>query len=296
MKHYKKFFLKLCLLSILLFLFPLPAKAETVSRDDFFTVPEYTGEAVVEINGGEPFFTGKEAAFLPEQYYGELDSLGRCTGAYAYLSKDLMPKSSRNSITEIWPSGWQKDELGSGGGIYQRCHLIANQLTGQDHERNLITGTQYLNTESMRTYEESVAQYVQGTGNHVMYRVTPVFEGENLVASGVLMEARSVEDDRICFCVYCFNIQPDAEIDYLTGAVIAETGLLQLIPDSAVSTGQEDAIRVLPDYVVNKNTKKFHYPYCSSADSIKPKNRWDYQGTREELISMGYSPCRNCNP
>ena len=146
----------------------------------------------------------------------------------------------------------------------------------------------------MKTYEETVAQYVQGTGNHVMYRVTPVFEGDNLVASGVLMEACSVEDDRICFCVYCYNIQPDVEIDYLTGTIIAETGVLQLIADDSEIQGQQEKdIRLVPDYVVNKNTKKFHYPYCNSVTSIKAKNRWDYSGTREDLIEMGYVPCRN---
>ena len=271
------------------------AYAEQKQRGDLLEIPEYSGKASVEINDNTPFFTEEDMAFLPEQYYGELDELGRCTGAYALLSEDLMPTETRGSITEIEPSGWQSISAKDGGNLYQRSHLIAYQLTGSNSERNLITGTAYLNSETMKRYEESVAQYVSGTGHHVMYRVTPVFEGENLVASGVLMEAESVEDDKISFCVFCYNVQPGMEIDYLTGLVPGAAGVLELVPDTEAK--DEGMIRSgSPDYVANKNTKKFHYPYCSSAEDIKEKNRWDFYGTREELIEKGYDPCKRCNP
>ena len=297
----------------------IPAQAavsmKTVtSIEDYFELPVYdekSGEASVEINGGKPYFAPEDAAFLPEQYYGELDSLGRCTGAYALLSEELMPSGSRGSISEFAPSGWQE-------GYYQRSHLIAWQLTGQNIDRNLITGTELLNQETMKGYEESVAQYLTGTGNHVMYRVTPVYEGTNLVASGVLMEAQSVEDDQLCFCVYCFNVQPGGKINYKTGVMTglaagsaaggaaskaasgsaADKGseVLTLTPDEDVSDGADSRAVVNTDYVLNTNTKKFHYPYCSSVPTIKQKNRKDFTGSRDELIGMGYDPCGRCKP
>ena len=299
----------------------LPAQAAVSAKtvtsiEDYFELPVYdekSGEASVEINGGKPYFAPEDAAFLPEQYYGELDSLGRCTGAYALLSEELMPSGARGSISEFEPSGWQE-------GYYQRSHLIAWQLTGQNIDRNLITGTELLNQETMKGYEESVAQYLTGTGNHVMYRVMPIYEGTNLVASGVLMEAQSVEDDQLCFCVYCFNVQPGGKINYKTGVM---TGLaagsaaggaasraasdsaagrgsevLTLTPDEDVSdgAGADSKAVVGTDYVLNTNTKKFHYPYCSSVPTIKQKNRRDFTGSRDELIGMGYDPCGRCKP
>ena len=291
------------------------AKAVT-SIEDYFELPVYdekSGEASVKINGGKPYFAPEDAAFLPEQYYGELGSLGRCTGAYALLSEELMPSGSRGSISEFEPSGWQE-------GYYQRSHLIAWQLTGQNIDRNLITGTELLNQETMKGYEESVAQYLTGTGNHVMYRVTPIYEGTNLVASGVLMEAQSVEDDQLCFCVYCFNVQPGGKINYKTGVMTGlaagsaagaaaskgtsdrtagkDPEVLTLTPDEDVSDGAGADSRAVVgmDYVLNTNTKKFHYPYCSSVPTIKQKNRKDFTGSRDELIGMGYDPCGRCKP
>ena len=301
----------LCGSMLFLFAAALQARAETAesegSAGELFEIPEYDEkkeEPFVEINDGEPFFCEADLTLLPEQYYGELDALGRVTGAYALLGKDLMPETQRSSITEIEPSGWQTISI-DGGNLYQRCHLIAHQLTGQDIDRNLLTGTQYLNTEGMKRYEESVAQYVTGTGNRVMYRVTPIYHEDDLVASGVLMEGKSIEDDRICFCVYCFNVQPGIEIDYATGgatgrgiaAAAGESEAQELVPSSGIEDAETEAVRQAgTEYVLNTNSKKFHYPYCSSVGDMKQKNRKDYVGTREELIDQGYSPCKRCNP
>lgn len=274
----------------------LEAGAAQKQISDYIDVPAYQGEEAVEINDNEPFFDENDSAFLPEQYYGELDELGRCTGAYALLSEDLMPMETRGRISEIEPSGWQSSSAKGEGSIYQRSHLIAYQLTGNNTERNLITGTAQLNSETMKTYEESVAQYISGTGNHVMYRVTPIYEGDDLVASGVLMEAQSVEDDKLSFCVYCYNVQPGKEIDYATGKVAGAVETLELVPDAVEDTEETTRSGGSTDYVANRNTKKFHYPYCSSVSSMKQKNRWDFYGTRDELINQGYEPCGNCHP
>ena len=152
--------------------------------------------------------------------YWELDALGRCTGAYACVGLETLPKDKRGDISIVRPTGWNTNRYKDIDGemLFNRCHLIGHLLTGQDaNERNLITGTRYMNTQGMLPFEESVVMYVEGTGHHVMYRVRPYFEGNNLVCSGVLMEARSVEDPRVQFCAYCYNVQPGFEIDYRTG-------------------------------------------------------------------------------
>lgn len=186
-------------------------------------IPQYSGKLYVEVNHNVPFFNAEDYQIKSFEEYSELDNLGRCGAAYACLSKELMPTEERGKIGMIKPSGWhtvkypeQIEDLY----LYNRCHLIAWCLTGQNaNEKNLITGTRYMNVEAMLPLEEKVANYIDRTNNHVLYRVTPVFDGENLVASGVLMEAYSVEDkgEGIQFCVYCFNVQPGIEIDYLTG-------------------------------------------------------------------------------
>lgn len=186
-------------------------------------IPQYSGKPYVEVNNNVPFFDAEDYQIKSFEEYSELDMLGRCGAAYACLSEELMPTEERGKIGMIKPSGWhtvkypeQIEDLY----LYNRCHLIAWCLTGENaNEKNLITGTRYMNVEAMLPLEEKVANYIDRTNNHVLYRVTPVFEGENLVASGVLMEAYSVEDkgEGIQFCVYCFNVQPGIEIDYLTG-------------------------------------------------------------------------------
>lgn len=176
-----------------------------------------------ERNGNIPEFDESEYTTEPFERYSELDKLGRCGTAYANVCKELMPTEEREAIGHIKPSGWHTvkyPEVIEDNYLYNRCHLIGYQLTGEnDNEKNLITGTRYLNVEGMLPFENMVADYVRETGNHVLYRVTPVFEGDNLVASGVQMEAWSVEDAGagICFNVFVYNIQPGIEIDYATG-------------------------------------------------------------------------------
>lgn len=194
------------------------------SEFDISKVPEYSGEPYVAINDNIPFFTDDEMTDKSFEYYSELDYLGRCGTCVASIGKDIMPTEDRESISSVTPSGWENNkystELVDGGYIYNRCHLIGFQLTGENaNNQNLITGTRYLNIDGMVGFENMIADYVKETGNHVMLRVTPIFEGNNLLASGVLMEAKSVEDggDGILFNVFCYNVQPGIVLDYATG-------------------------------------------------------------------------------
>ena len=188
-----------------------------------FTIPEYEGEPFVLINQNIPFFEKDDYTTESLENYSELDELGRCGAAYANISKELMPTEERGQIGDVRPSGWHTvkyPELIEDRYLYNRCHLIGYQLSGENaNEKNLITGTRYMNVEGMLPFENKVADYVRRSDNHVLYRVTPVFEGNNLVATGVLMEAYSVEDkgEGVCFCVFVHNVQPGIEIDYRTG-------------------------------------------------------------------------------
>lgn len=186
------------------------------------SLPEYDGRPWVYVNDGQPFFTTEEITANSYESYGDLDSLGRCTVCIASIGKDLMPTEKRGSISSVKPTGWKQAqyECISTKDLYNRCHLIGWQLTGENaNKKNLITGTRYLNIDGMVDFENMTADYIKETNNHVMYRVTPIFEGNNLLASGVLMEAYSVEDqgEAICFCVYCYNVQPGVVLDYATG-------------------------------------------------------------------------------
>ena len=187
-------------------------------------VPAYSGEPYVELNGNEPEFSDKEKQNTKAfEKYSPLDSLGRCGVAYANICKEIQPTEPRGEIGSVRPSGWKTvkyNDLIDGNYLYNRCHLIGYQLAGENaNERNLITGTRYLNVQGMLPFESMVDDYVDETGNHVLYQVTPIFEGDNLVASGVQMQAWSVEDKGhgICFNVYCYNVQPGITIDYATG-------------------------------------------------------------------------------
>lgn len=267
------------------------ASAVSVSLEE---VPAYSGSPYVELDGNQPGFSLEERTTDSFETYSTLDALGRCGPAYACIGQDLMPTEDRESISSARPTGWVQAEYDfvEGGSLYNRCHLIGFQLTGENaNEENLITGTRYMNVEGMLPFENMVADYIKETGNHVLYRAIPIFEGENLVASGVVMEAFSVEDEGegVCFHVYVYNVQPGVEIDYATGESW-ETG------DSASSALESQAEEQKRDYVLNTSSKKFHRPDCPSVDSMSEKNRQEYHGTREELIAQGYEPCGSCNP
>ncbi len=186
-------------------------------------VAVYTDQAYVAVNDNQPYFSEYDLTGQSDEFYSELDGLGRCGTACARVGVDLMPTEKRESISQVKPSGWQNAKYDNVDGkyLYNRCHLIGFQLSGENaNEKNLITGTRYLNVDGMLPFENMIADYVKETENHVMYRVTPVFEGDNLVASGVLLEAQSVEDqgEDLQFCVYVYNVQPGITIDYATGA------------------------------------------------------------------------------
>lgn len=267
----------------------------TAVADDMASLV-YQGEPYVVINDNNPDFIEADMTTASFERYGELDGLGRCTTAYANIGKDLMPTEKRGSIGEVKPTGWQMAKYDNVDGkyLYNRCHLIGYQLTGENaNAKNLITGTRYLNVDGMLPFENMVADYIKETGNHVLYRVTPVFSGDNLVASGVHMEAESVEDngDGILFNVYCFNAQPGIAIDYATGDSHQDDSI---VADASKSTTAADAN--VQTYILNTNTKKFHKESCNSAKSMDASNKKIYTGSRQELIDMGYEACGVCKP
>ncbi len=272
---------------------PMQSQA-VISLDE---IPEYSGIPYIEINGNMPYFTENDYSTEVFENYSELDSLGRCGVCFANIGIELMPTEERGEIGQIKPSGWQlvKYDFVDGKYLYNRCHLIGYQLSGENaNEKNLITGTRYMNVQGMLPFENMVAEYVKNTGNHVLYRVTPVFEGNNLVASGVQMEAKSVEDDGagVCFHVYVYNCQPGVTIDYANG-------MSTLVENEADVEDNEEMPALQGEgttYILNTNTHKFHYPSCSSVDDMKEKNKQEYQGNREDVIRQGYVPCKRCNP
>ena len=274
------------------------------SSFDISTIPDYSGKAYIAVNNNTPYFTESELTTKSFERYASLDTLGRCGVAYASIGVDLMPTEERGSIGSVKPSGWHtiKYENVDGKYLYNRCHLIGFQLSGENaNERNLITGTRYMNMSGMLPFENMVADYVQETRNHVMYRVTPIFEGNNLLASGVLMEGYSVEDngDGICFNVFCYNAQPGIKINYANGDSESEDGSAPYGSSAANTTqnqNSESSSSAKSTYIANKNTKKFHYPYCSSVGQMKESNKRELNCTRDEAISQGYKPCGNCNP
>ncbi len=249
-------------------------------------IPEYSGAPYVLVNGGEPGFLAEDLTTDSYEYYSDLDELGRCGMTMACIGQDLMPTEPRGSISSVKPTGWVNNpyEFVDGEYLYNRCHLIGFQLTGENANReNLITGTRYLNVQGMLPFENQVADYIKETGNHVLYRVIPIFEGDNLLASGVTMEAWSVEDEgeSICFFVYCYNVQPGVVIDYETG---------ENWPEESQDTGETQT------YILNTSSKKFHLPGCSGAENMNPKNRQECETTRELLVAQGYTPCGTCDP
>lgn len=377
MRKRKNVFLCLLMaLSLVCNLAVMPASAETQKEKiTLSNLPAYSGEAYVELNNNLPSFKKSELTKKTFEKYSDLDELGRCGAAYANVCKETMPTEERGAIGMIKPSGWHtvKYDNVDGKYLYNRCHLIGYQLTGENaNEQNLITGTRYLNVEGMLPFENMVADYVENTDNHVLYRVTPIFKGDNLLASGVQMEAYSVEDKGkgICFNVYCYNVQPGITINYADGSSKLSDGTITsvtlnyskyslkvgqsktlvatLTPASSkekvtwyssnnkiatvssngkvtakkagtvtitakTSNGLKATCKVTVKakndtsvssgttttgctYVLNTNTKKFHLPTCSSVDDMKDKNKKEVSCSREEVINMGYEPCKRCNP
>lgn len=259
-------------------------------------IPEYFSEPYVELNGNVPEFTDDERKIAePFETYSDLDALGRCGVAYVNVCRELMPNEERGNIGSVKPSGWHTvkyNDLIEGNYLYNRCHLIAYQLAGENaNEKNLITGTRYLNIAGMLPFENMINDYVDSTGNHVLYRVTPIFKDNNLVASGVEMEGLSVEDngEGICFHVYCYNVQPGVGIDYATGESWEDVAV-SVNTDSGITPDEMPAM----DFIINTNTGKIHLPECSGADEVAEKNKEVYTGTIKELIEQGYSPCKRC--
>lgn len=290
-------------------------------------IPEYTDSPYVAVNGNVPYFTEDDLTDVSFESYSDLDSLGRCGVAYASVSTDTMPTEKRGSIGEVKPTGWinAKYDFVDGKYLYNRCHLIGYQLTAENaNEKNLITGTRYLNVQGMLPFENLAADYVKETGNHVLYRVTPIFEGDNLLASGVLMEAESVEDDGdgVLFCVYVYNVQPGVAIDYATGdnwlaedggaksAAAAGSGNSSASENgantssggkntsagSSGSTVSKTSDSESGTYILNTKTMKFHRPDCTSVEKIKAENKEEYTGKRSKLIEEGYEACKSCKP
>ena len=259
-----------------------------VYSESVMTVPVYSGEPYVVIHDNQPEFTENDHTLEAYEYYGNLDRLGRCTQAMACIGPELMPTEERESISSVKPSGWVQAQydIVDGKNLYNRCHLIGFQLTGENaNERNLITGTRYMNVEGMLPFENMIADYIKETANHVLYRVTPIYDGSNLVARGVQLEALSMEDDGegICFNVYVYNHQPGIVIYYADG-----TSQQDEITIEAEQAGNE--------YVLNTNSLKFHLSTCAQAENMSPENRQDYSGDRQTLIDQGYVPAGCCKP
>ncbi len=253
------------------------------------------------------------------EYYSPLDSLGRCGAAIACLGRDLMPTEERGSIAEVKPTGWQsaRYDFVDGGSLYNRSHLIAFSLAGENaNERNLITGTRQLNL-TMADFEVQVANYIRSTGNHVLYRVTPVFEGTELVARGVQLEALSVEDGGRGICVNAFipNAQEGVGIDYANGNnwFVATSATQDATGNAASSEATSTSSDVLTSnsadsnaaatpnaaetaYVLNTSSKRFHQPWCDGVKTMSAKNKQETDLSRDELIAQGYKPCGSCNP
>ncbi len=290
-------------------------------------IPVFSGKTYIELNDNKPEFSDSEKITTAFENYGDLDSLSRCTTAYANICKELMPTEERGSIGKVKPTGWHTvkyNGLIDGNYLYNRCHLIAFCLAGENaNTKNLITGTRYFNTVGMLPFETEVCDYVESTNNHVLYKVTPVFEGDNLVASGVQMQALSVEDNGggICFNVFVYNVQPGIEIDYATGKSWINDSITvdgKYVSSSDYVSDGNDANKQKPastpsptaasqasdaassnssvTYILNTNTKKFHRDGCSSIKKMSEKNKASSNESRDAIIAKGYEPCQKCNP
>lgn len=255
-----------------------------------YDIPPYSGEPYVSINGGKAYFDPEDMTTEPFEWYCEHDEDGRCGPAYANICTELMPSSERGNISSVSPSGWNnvKYDIIPQKWLFNRCHLIGFQLAGENaNAKNIITGTTYMNVSGMLPFENEVAEYVKETNNHVLYKVTPVYDYDNPIANGVFMEAYSVEDkgEGVNFNVYCYNVQPGIYIDYSTG-------------ESRAMAGGEYALHPtrLPetDYVVIVSEGTFHKSYCYTIDKYDETEWIRVMGEREELTDRGYRPCEIC--
>lgn len=282
-------------------------------------IPAYTegSDYYVEINDNVPDFEIWQYTTMSFVLFSDLDELGRTGPAYACLGPETLPTKSRGPIGDVKPSGWQSTKyegLVDGGNLYNRSHLIGYLLCGDvGTKENLITGTRNLNAGSMVIVESAIEMYIQETGHHVLYRVTPFYHGDDLVPFGVQMEAQSMEtdEDGICCNLFLYNVQPGIEIDYATGdSRQADDNFFAL--DTPAASSDDDVMKTVPaeepepiqekttpgevTYILNTNTKKFHMPGCKSVQQMKAKNRQDVDWSRDEVIAKGYVPCKNCNP
>lgn len=307
-------------------------ESEQSAQATIADIPAYTGALCIDINHGEPGFTAQDEARGTFMQFSELDFEGRCGTAFARIGPDTISNEKRGDISQVHPSGWvqRKYSFADDGMLYNRSHLIAHQLCGENaNEKNLITGTRTFNAVGMLYYEELVGDYVRSTGNHVLYRVTPLFAANDLVARGVQMEAKSVEDngEAVQFNVFVYNVEPGVAIDYVTGeswessetpqvtskgsatittaaAARADKAAAGSANGSKADGGSGNGSNSSSDqgtseqqgYILNVKNKKFHKPDCSAASDISSANKQDFTGTRDQLIAKGYSPCGICKP
>ena len=277
------------LLLLAAYFFLVPGQEQTIAPSfSLDTVPAYAGEPFVILNDNIPLFEASDYTTESYEFYEDLDALNRCTLTVACIGRELMPTEAREAIGQVKPSGWQtaKYDFVDGKYLYNRCHLIGFQLSGENaNARNLITGTRYMNVEGMLPFENMVADYIKETDNHVLYRVIPIYKGDNLVASGVTMEAWSVEDngEGICFYVYVYNVQPGVVINYADGTSYAE--------EPVAEEGAETA-----EYVLNTGSGKFHFAFCGQAQNIKAENKETFTTTRSQMLAWGYEPAGCCKP
>ena len=271
----------------------LKAGKENQQTEQQTQIPPFSQNAFIFLNDNVPKFSAEEMVVKAYEYYSELDELGRCGYAMACLGRELMPTEERGDISHIKPTGWKQAQYNivDAGNLYNRCHLIGFQLSGEnDNEKNLITGTRFLNMEGMLPFENMMADYIYETNNHIIYRVTPIFEGDNLLANGVQMEAKSVEDDGegVCFNVYVYNSQPGITINYKDGASRLATDDTPFTENTNPLEGDK--------FILNTSSLKFHTATCSQGETISSKNRKEYIGSRQALIDDGYVPAKCCNP
>lgn len=260
------------------------------------TLPAYSGSAYTVVNGNQPNFSASELTTVGYEKYANLDSLGRCGVALASCGKEIMPTDGeeRGSISSIKPTGWVQAKYDgiSGGYLWNRCHLIGWQLSAENaNKQNLITGTRYMNIEGMLPFENMVADYIRETGNHVAYRITPIFEGNNLVCSGVQMEAYSIEDagDGICFNVYCYNVQPGISINYATGDSSGPSSSTTTITPSIEQDNTNDNQAASGDMVWIPNSGSKYHSRSGCSNMKNPR-----QVTKQEAENEGYEPCKKC--